>query len=57
LKAGEGGLNYDIWVKCDQVTTLEKASAVYPAIGFLTRELLATVESAVRTGLEIPEKK
>jgi hypothetical protein len=24
LKAGEGGLNYDFWAKCDQVTTLDK---------------------------------
>jgi mRNA-degrading endonuclease toxin of MazEF toxin-antitoxin module len=57
LKAGEGGLDYDSWVKCDQVTTLEKQSAVYPALGFLTRELLETVENAIRTALELPEKK
>jgi mRNA-degrading endonuclease toxin of MazEF toxin-antitoxin module len=57
LKAGEGGLDYDSWVKCDQVTTLEKTSAVYPALGFLPRELLDTVERAIRTALELPEKK
>lgn len=57
LKAGEGGLDYDSWVKCDQVTTVEKRSAVYPALGFLTRESLNRIEKAVRTALELPEKR
>jgi len=57
LKAGEGGLNYESWVKCDQVTTVEKRLAVYPAIGFLTQENLRKVEAAIRIALELPEKK
>jgi mRNA-degrading endonuclease toxin of MazEF toxin-antitoxin module len=57
LDAGEGGLNYDSWVKCDQVTTLEKDAAVYPSLGFLTQESLARVEASIRTALELPEKK
>jgi mRNA-degrading endonuclease toxin of MazEF toxin-antitoxin module len=56
LKAGEGGLNCDSWAKCDQVTTLEKDSAVYPPLGVLTRESLDRVEKAIRTALELPEK-
>ena len=57
LRAGEGGLDHDSWVKCDQVTTLEKSLAVYPALGFLPRESLARVEQAIRIALELPEKK
>ena len=57
LKAGEGGLAHDSWVKCDQVTTVEIALAVYPALGFLQRESLAKVEEAIRTALELPERK
>ena len=57
LEAGEGGLNYDSWVKCDQVTTLEKDAAVYPSLGFLTQESLARVEASIRTALELLEKK
>ena len=57
LKAGDGGLDYDSWVKCDQVTTLEKDSAVYPSLGFLKPDSLATVEKAIRIALELPEKK
>ena len=30
LRAGEGGLARDSWVKCDQVTTLEKDLIRYP---------------------------
>src|SRR5882762_9074324 len=44
LKAGEGGLKRDSWVKCDQVTTIEKSSAVYPPLGPLSRTSLAMVE-------------
>jgi mRNA-degrading endonuclease toxin of MazEF toxin-antitoxin module len=57
LKAGDGGLDYDSWAKCDQVTTIPKDDAVYPGLGFLTRESLDKVEKAIRTALELPEKK
>lgn len=56
LKSGEGGLNYDSWVKCDQVTTVEKDSAVYPALGFLSQSTMAKIEAAIRVALELPEK-
>src|SRR5438445_9161559 len=35
LKVGEGGLDRESWVKCDQVTTVEKSRAVYPPLGLL----------------------
>jgi mRNA interferase MazF len=57
LKAGQGGLNRDSWAKCDQVTTLEKDSAVYPPLGSLSRELLEIIEKAIRIALELPEEK
>lgn len=57
LKAGEGGLAHDSWVKCDQVTTVEIALAVYPALGFLQGESLDRVEDAIRIALELPERK
>ena len=57
LEAGEGGLIYDSWVKCDQVTTLEKDAAVYPSLGFLRQESVARIEASIRTALELPEKK
>src|SRR4051812_43440489 len=47
LNAGEGGLDYDSWVKADQVTTLEKSLAVYPSLGFLTQESLAKIELGI----------
>jgi mRNA-degrading endonuclease toxin of MazEF toxin-antitoxin module len=57
LEAGEGGLSYDSWVKCDQVTTLEKDTAVFPSLGFLTQQSLARIEASIRIALELPEKK
>jgi hypothetical protein len=32
LKAGEGGLNFDSWVKCDQPMTVEKDLVAYPPL-------------------------
>jgi len=57
LVAGEGGLNKVSWVKCDQVTTVEKKLAVYPALGFIEGESLRRVEQAIRVALELPEKQ
>lgn len=57
LKAGEGGLGRDSWVKCDQVTTIEKELAVYPALGLIQGESLTKVEQAIRSALELPERK
>jgi mRNA-degrading endonuclease toxin of MazEF toxin-antitoxin module len=53
LKAGEGGLNHDSWVKCDQVTTVEKSGAVYPPLGALSRTSLTAVEEAIKRSLEL----
>ena len=53
LKAGDGGLEVDSWVKCDQVTTIEKRLAVYPALGSLNRESLNKIEEAIRVALEL----
>jgi mRNA interferase MazF len=54
LRAGEGGLNRDSWVKCDQVTTVEKSTAVYPPLGTLSKASLEKVEQAIRLALELP---
>ncbi len=54
LKAGEGGLDRDSWVKCDQVTTIEKSRAVYPPLGILDRSSLANVEDAIKRALDLP---
>jgi mRNA interferase MazF len=57
LKKGDAGLDYDSWVKCDQVTTLEKKKAIYPPLGSLSQASLATIEQAVRDSLELNVKK
>ncbi len=56
LKAGQGGLDYDSWAKCDQPTTLQKDSAVYPPLGALPSEVLHKIEASLRTALELPER-
>ena len=53
LKAGEGGLKWDSWVKCDQVTTVEKSRVVYPPLGALSRASLVTVGEAIKRSLEL----
>lgn len=53
LNAGQAGLDYDSWVKCDQPTTLLKESAIYPALGFLPQECLWKIEAAVAVALEL----
>jgi len=57
LRAGEAGLDYDSWVKCDQVATIEKSFAVYPPLGVLSPQRLKEVEDAIRVALELPEKR
>ena len=56
LGAGEAGLAKDSWVKCDQVTTVEKDLAVYPPLGSVTASSMLRVEEAIRIALELPEK-
>lgn len=54
LKAGDGGLNYDSWVKCDQPTTIEKGQVVYPPLGSLSSTSMQKVEAAVKASLDLP---
>jgi mRNA interferase MazF len=51
LKAKEGGLDFDCWAKCDQVTTLEKKLLRYPALGTLSAPTLAKIEEQVKIAL------
>lgn len=53
LKASEGGLNRDSWVKCDQPTTIEKHSVAYPPLGRLRFESMEMVEAAVKSALDL----
>jgi mRNA-degrading endonuclease toxin of MazEF toxin-antitoxin module len=54
LKAGDGGLNYDSWVKCDQPTTVEKDLVVYPPLGSIASASMQKVEAAVKASLDLP---
>lgn len=53
IKPGEGGLSRDSWVKCDQVTTLEKSLLIYPPLGRITDETLKTIEQGVKLALQL----
>jgi|SRR5580658_8684470 mRNA interferase MazF len=53
LRAGEGGLNRDSWVKCDQVTTIEKAKAVYPPLGSVSQAAMEKMELAIKLALDL----
>src|SRR5258708_37141654 len=48
LPAEEGGLGRDSWVKCDQVTTIEKRKAVHPPLGVLSASSLERVKLAIK---------
>lgn len=54
LGAGEGGLRRDSWVKCDQVSTIEKKKAVYPPLGVVGRASLDKIENAIKLALDLP---
>jgi mRNA-degrading endonuclease toxin of MazEF toxin-antitoxin module len=51
IKARDGGLNFDCWAKCDQVTTLEKSLIRYPATGTLSPDTIGKVEEQIRISL------
>jgi mRNA-degrading endonuclease toxin of MazEF toxin-antitoxin module len=51
IRAGDGGLNYDSWAKCDQVMTLEKTLIRYPPTGTLSSTTLSKIEDQVRISL------
>src|SRR6266851_8091545 len=44
LKAREGGLNFDCWAKCDQITTVEKSLFRYAPLGTLPQAALEKIE-------------
>lgn len=48
IKKGDANVNFDCWVKCDQVTTLEKTLLKYPPIGVLSPATLRQIEEQVR---------
>ncbi len=53
LKAGEGGLNRDSWLKCDQPTTVEKQLVIYPPLGTLASASMQRIETAVKVALDL----
>jgi mRNA interferase MazF len=53
LKAGEGGLDRESWIKCDQPTTLEKQLVIYPPLGRLSAASMEKVGAAVKVALEL----
>jgi len=48
IKKGDANLDFDCWVKCDQVTTLEKSLLRYPAIGVLSAQAFRRIEEQVK---------
>jgi len=54
LNPGEGGLNFESSVKCDQPTTIEKALVVYPPLGSLPATRMQQIEVAVKLSLDLP---
>jgi mRNA-degrading endonuclease toxin of MazEF toxin-antitoxin module len=56
LQAGEGGLARYSWVKCDQVTTLEKTLIRYPPLGTLSLTALQRIEQASSKCLSCPDR-
>ena len=53
LQAGDGGLNFDCWAKCDQVTTLPKNLLRYPPLGMLQPQSMFQIEEQVRVALRL----
>jgi mRNA-degrading endonuclease toxin of MazEF toxin-antitoxin module len=53
LRAGDGGLNFDSWVKCDQPTTLEKQLVIYPPLGVIAPPSMEEIEIALKVSLDL----
>jgi len=51
LVKDDGGLNYNCWAKCDQVTVLEKAFLHPRPLGTLSPAKLQQIEAQVRLAL------
>ena len=49
----DGGLSKPSWIKCDQVTTLEKALLVYPPLGRISDLTLHEIENAIKMALQL----
>ena len=54
VKAGDGGLQRDSWVKCDHPTTVEKILVIYPSLGSLSGAAMQAIETAVKAALQLP---
>lgn len=53
IAAGDGGLRRGSWAKCDQVTTLQKQSVIYPPLGRLSATTLCRIEDGIKLALEL----
>lgn len=53
IPPGEGGLRKKSWAKCDQVTTVAKASLAGKAFGRLSTDRMREIEAAVRLALNL----
>jgi mRNA-degrading endonuclease toxin of MazEF toxin-antitoxin module len=51
LKAGEGGVRFDCWAKCDQMTTLEKNLLQTAALGLLPATKFDHIQEEVKIAL------
>jgi mRNA-degrading endonuclease toxin of MazEF toxin-antitoxin module len=51
VTAGDGGLRYNCWAKCDQVTTLEKSFLRPPALGTLSPAAFQKIQEQVKIAL------
>jgi mRNA-degrading endonuclease toxin of MazEF toxin-antitoxin module len=51
LTAGEGGLAYDCWAKCDQVSSVDKSYLRYPPIGVLSEGTFEKIEEQIKFSL------
>ena len=51
VKRGDGGLDYNCWAKCDQVSTLEKDYLRYPALGVLSDASFGAIQEQVKIAL------
>ncbi len=53
LKAGEGGLSHDSWVKCDQPITIEKECVIYPPLGAVAPATMQKIAVALKAALDL----
>ena len=53
IRAGEGGLPYDSWAKCDRVTTVGKTVLLHPPVGRLGSSTLEKIEQGIKLALQL----